>query len=406
MSGEQAQRLAILVVAYACEPGRGSEPGAGWGLVEALGTFADCTVLVAPEHSARLEDHVRATGETRHRFVEVGVPRWARYARWHRIPEFLTYLAWLRRARREALHLRGRQQFHVAHHATFAVYWLPSPVVDLELPTVWGPVGGAVVTPLQLWPLLGIRGVMGEVLDLVAVRLASWLRRTRRTWRRAGVRILQNSQTAKQLDGVEGPTLILNHAMFTRIEARASVAPADHMLWVGGLEARKGPRLAVRALAHTDPDIRLVMVGDGPERKAIERLADRLDVADRLELRGKVERAEVIQLLGSATAAVFTGLREEGGLALAEAMLMGTPVVVLGNGGARTLAEAATDASRVAIVEPASPGVTARRLAKAMMRMDATDRSPRVPLLDQAAAIAQLRDVFVEAAGRSGASHP
>ena len=31
-----ARRKRLLVFAYACEPGRGSEPGAGWGLVRAL----------------------------------------------------------------------------------------------------------------------------------------------------------------------------------------------------------------------------------------------------------------------------------------------------------------------------------------------------------------------------------
>ncbi len=38
--------------AYACEPGHGSEPGAGWGLVRAVSRFADCVVLVGPEHIA------------------------------------------------------------------------------------------------------------------------------------------------------------------------------------------------------------------------------------------------------------------------------------------------------------------------------------------------------------------
>ena len=35
------------------------------------------------------------------------------------------------------------------------------------------------------------------------------------------------------------------------------------MLWVSGMDSRKGPMLAVRALATTPDDVRLVMVGDG-----------------------------------------------------------------------------------------------------------------------------------------------
>ena len=46
-------------------------------------------------------------------------------------------------------------------------------------------------------------------------------------------------------------------------------------------------------------------------------------------------------------------MREEGGLALAEAMLSGAPVIVLAHGGARTIAERALDPSRVTLIEPA-----------------------------------------------------
>ena len=46
--------LRLLVFAYACEPGRGSEPGAGWGLVHAASSFANCTILIGPEHTAAI----------------------------------------------------------------------------------------------------------------------------------------------------------------------------------------------------------------------------------------------------------------------------------------------------------------------------------------------------------------
>jgi glycosyltransferase involved in cell wall biosynthesis len=69
-----------------------------------------------------------------------------------------------------------------------------------------------------------------------------------------------------------------------------------------------------------------------------------------------------------AGAVVFTGLREEGGLALAEAMLMGAPVIVLAHGGAGHIARSATDPSRVILVAPTTFEDTARRLGEAMTR--------------------------------------
>ena len=39
------RRLKVLVGAYACSPSRGSEPGVGWGWVEAISKYHDLWVL-------------------------------------------------------------------------------------------------------------------------------------------------------------------------------------------------------------------------------------------------------------------------------------------------------------------------------------------------------------------------
>ncbi|MEJ7810668.1 MAG: hypothetical protein WKG32_09700, partial [Gemmatimonadaceae bacterium] len=76
----RARRPRALIVAYACEPGRGSEPGAGWGVVRAVSEFADCTVLVGPEHAAgirRWESTQHTSSRTRSlTFVTVPEPAW------------------------------------------------------------------------------------------------------------------------------------------------------------------------------------------------------------------------------------------------------------------------------------------------------------------------------------------
>ena len=44
----------VLAVAYAREPGRGSEPGAGWGLVHVASSFTHCTILTGLRHTHRV----------------------------------------------------------------------------------------------------------------------------------------------------------------------------------------------------------------------------------------------------------------------------------------------------------------------------------------------------------------
>lgn len=389
--------LRVLVVAYACEPGRGSEPGAGWGLVNAASSFAACTVLTGPEHISALETWSAEHPEVRLDVVEVPEPSWSRLFERGRLLRFLIYIAWLRRARRVAIGLAAEGRFDAAWHVTYSTYWLSSPAVDLNLPSVWGPVGGAVTTPLRLWRFLGPIGILIELVDFLAVRVLALAPATRRTARKATVPIVQNETTRHQLPTrAAEKAAVLNHALFTESSARRGMG-GDFLLWVGPLESRKGPRLAVKALAHTPTQVRLVVAGDGPELRPLERLATRLGVRDRVELLGQVTRSKVMELLESCAAAVFTGLREEGGIALAEAMYAGVPVIVLAHGGAATIAMSSVDPDRVALVQPNDPAETVRQLADAMARFVLQPPAGGGPLLDRIAAVAQLEDLFASA---------
>ena len=180
-------RPRVLVFAYACEPGRGSEPGVGWSLVQSVARFADPVVLVGPEHIEAIRAWETSNPDSPLEFELVDEPKWARRlpheptekSRRHLIGYFVTYLGWQRRAARAARSLHAQQPFDVAHHATYSVYWLPSPGRRLDIPLVWGPVGGAVTTPFAMWRSLGATGILSELVDLVAVRFLSLARSTR-----------------------------------------------------------------------------------------------------------------------------------------------------------------------------------------------------------------------------------
>ena len=121
--------------------------------------------------------------------------------------------------------------------------------------------------------------------------------------------LLQNEATVARLpEPFRSRAIILNHGLLADVHPSPPRARAPYCLYVGALESRKGPGLAVRALAYTPEDVRLVVVGDGPERRTLEGLGRRLGVAHRLELRGARPRSEVQELFSEAAVAVFTGI--------------------------------------------------------------------------------------------------
>ena len=106
-----------------------------------------------------------------------------------------------------------------------------------------------------------------------------------------------------------------------------------HFASVGGLIPRKGFDDLIRATAAGGSDWEVKIAGRGPERSSLERLALELGIDKRVELLGEVSLAGVRDLYRWADFAVLPSAEETFGVAAAEAMAMGRPVIGYANEG-------------------------------------------------------------------------
>jgi rhamnosyl/mannosyltransferase len=117
-------------------------------------------------------------------------------------------------------------------------------------------------------------------------------------------------------------------AFAQRAREAGTARQGDLLLYVGRLAYYKGVDVLLKALVNV-PGARLLVVGDGPDSRALQRLAGELGVANRVEWCGHVPDMELPGLYGSAAALVLpsTGLSESFGIVQLEAHACGTPVV-------------------------------------------------------------------------------
>jgi phosphatidylinositol alpha-1,6-mannosyltransferase len=140
---------------------------------------------------------------------------------------------------------------------------------------------------------------------------------------------------------------------------------------VGRLVRRKGFDTLIRAwpaVRCAVPGADLVVVGDGPQRQPLSRLAHRLGVADVITFTGSLERDGVRRWLSAADVFALPvrvrlrGLDTEGlGLAALEAAACGLPVVVGSSGGAP---ETVRDGESGFVVLPEDPSAVSERVGE------------------------------------------
>lgn len=140
--------------------------------------------------------------------------------------------------------------------------------------------------------------------------------------------------------------------------------PAD--AWVvgavGALTPEKGHETLVRAAAplrDAIPTLRVVLVGEGPLRPAIEELVAALDLGDRVHLAGF--RDDVPAWLRWFDCLAFPSLMEGMGTTVLDALCLATPVVASRVGG---IPEIIRDGEEGLLVEPGDPEALAAALAR------------------------------------------
>jgi glycosyltransferase involved in cell wall biosynthesis len=391
--------MRILISAYACEPGKGSEQEVGLQVMLAAAQRHDVWVLTRANSISLLEeylaqhplrDRIRLHGIDLHgpvrRFKRTGLPGLHVY-----------YDAWQRLAAVRAAELDRRFDFDVVHHATFATYWTRAGVSRLGKPFVWGPVGGGVSTPAPLVRELGAAGLREEALRETVRRLAVIRPSHRATTRAAAISLAQNPSTAKRLRSER--VVVLPNALTVRLpRMNPPEARSTDIAFVGRLVPWKAGHLAVRAFRHVQHrDAVLRVFGEGPDMSRVRRAAERWGLTDRLELVGSLPRAELLREVQRCGVLLHPALHDESPIALGEALSLGTPAVCLDHGGPAEVARW-WPTTPVALISPSDPESTARRLAAAVDAfLDDPPEPPAEPVLPVASFDSSLLDVYDQA---------
>jgi len=367
--------MKVLISAYACEPHRGSEPGAGWNWSIAAARDHEVWVLTRANNRNSIERELTQNPVPNLHFVFFDLPDWVKRwkkgkhgARWY-------YVLWQSGAFRVAKKLHGVQHFDVVHHLTFASMWLPTRIGRLDVPFVYGPVGGGVSVPLRLYPALGLRGILAEI-QLESSRAIARLSPTlRRTWQAADLAIAQNEETARRLEAqVRAPVIVHPHASVgaglpskrqrdDRPRMRRAVCAGRLLPW-------KGVSLAIRAIAESE-SWSIEIIGEGPDEPRLRRLVRSLCVERQVSFTPWISQDELWAKLVTADALILPSLRDDAPLIVAEAVAVGLPVVALDQGGPAEMARRAVDAITL-VPRSQAPGATATALAKALTNIACT----------------------------------
>jgi glycosyltransferase involved in cell wall biosynthesis len=331
----------ILLSAYACEPNKGSEPAVGWNFAIAYSKFSEVWVLTRENNRKSIENAMKKKPISNLHFIYFDLPGWVK---WWKIGQFgihLYYYLWQLFVFFPAKKLNNVIRFDLVHHVTFACYYKPSLLYKLDIPFIWGPVGGGESAPFPFWLSFGFKGFFFELIRSIFRKVAELDPLVKNTARYATLSLASSPETAKKLTRLRCKNIqVFSQVQFSEFQhsiIKNSSFPSSgnfRFISIGRLLHWKGFNLGIQAFASANLiDSEYWIIGDGPDRKRLENSVKKYGLEAKVKFFGSVSHDEVFRLLGNCHALVHPSLHESGGWVIVESLLMGRPVICFDLGG-------------------------------------------------------------------------
>lgn len=365
--------MRIALVAYACEPNRGSEPGVGWSWSLALAEQGhEVTVYTHASQRAAIEAVTPRPGLS---FSFVGNPRLPR-EHYNRISLQIYYYYWQLRV---AMMARKRADFDVLHYITYGGVRMPTFGWLQGAPVVIGPLGGWEEPPLRLVRGLGVRAYLIEMIRNLSNTIARVDPICLLAFQCATTVLFKTDHSrSKAFLPVEKTACCLEIGASNIAYEISPRTGAIKALFVGRLLYWKGADICIKSVAtahRAGSSVELTIVGSGPDEARLKRLAVKLGIEPIVRFISWVPHDKMSQLYDEHDLLLFPSLHDSSGNVVVEALSRGRPVICLDIGGPAAILRAAGGGGIIVNVSDCSLKTAVSRVARELSDLAAsTDR--------------------------------
>lgn len=331
--------MKILINAYACSPGMGSEPGMAWNWVSNLARFCELYIITEGEFREKIETVVPTLeqGKNMHFYYnpvseKIRKMCWNqgdwRFYKYYREWQWKTYLL--------AKDICQKEHTDILHQLNMIGFREPGYLWQLSkengVPFVWGPVDAKDKFPVAYLDGAGLKTKLFMRLKnfLTGIQLR-YSKRVLLAARQSSVifSASSNSQRSfKKYMNIDSPLLnetgcyVQDHPIVDKTDKETF-----DVLWVGKMDFRKQLALALQTVAKSENNkLRLHIMGGG-DAESYQSLAKSYGIADKCIWHGAVSHDEVQDIMQKSDIFLFTSVAEGTPHVVLEAISNNLPVV-------------------------------------------------------------------------------
>lgn len=305
--------MKIFISAYACEPYKGSEPGIGWNFVNQLSKCHEVHVLTRANNREAIEAETSLKDNPNLRFHYYDVPKalsfWKKKKRGYQ----LYYYLWQLLAYFKYKDFINNSGFDIVQHLTFGADWMPSLFMRCKPYTIWGPVGSEDI-PNFVYETLPTKLKIKESLRAAIKWFFYHIEPLRKTSLKHADLILSHSSDFTNYKYPEK----YSHKIKKHIQTGLNTSEPEYQVIDGYKSNNSGiTRLIIASelvdwkgvtisaevfsrIAEKRDGVELVVLGEGPEKKAMTSIFNKYGVQSKVNFKGFVDKQTLVQELYAA----------------------------------------------------------------------------------------------------------
>ena len=344
----------ILMSAFSCLPFRGSEPGVGWNWAIEAAKTQEVYVLTRTKCQEKIEKELNANPISNLHFLYCDSN-----ANLRKMSILLEYFQWQWRA---YLFLKGyvkNESFDYLIHITFGNMFLPLWIYKLDIPFIWGPIGGGETVPSIMYKRFNLKDRIPHMIKNFLNKTVKYNPFVLAPARKAKLIIAMKKDT-KKIFPIRFHNKIeirletcINNNEFSELCKFHNNQRCDNinLTYTGRLIAFKNVELildSLKRIVENYPFIKLHLIGDGNKKQQLQAMVKNYNLENNVVFHGMLNRQESLKIVEKSDIYVFPSLREGGTWSLMEAMALGKPVVCINRTGMEIITDD-TSAIRIEI---------------------------------------------------------
>lgn len=344
----------ILVVAYAVSPTRGSEYSVAWNYLTEMSKDNEIVVLygVSGDHMGDVEEMetwLSLNSISNVRFIAIlpnKITTRLNVLNQRGIFPYAFYFAfnfWQRQIYLTAKNIIENEKFDLIHNLNPIGYREPGYLWKLDLPYIWGPIGGIPNRPSQLFTDLSLKNriffTIRNWVNTIQFKFNSRLKKALKETDLLLTATSENKDIVKKEYNIESINIPENGIVqfdFNTSFSYTNLKKGEtlNIVWIGTIDERKSINFLIDALIKIkNQNWHLHILGEGAIKEKMELRAIEMQINDKLTWHGHIERSKVLNLLQSIHLHIITSLGEATTTVLFEAMTNGIPTITLNHCG-------------------------------------------------------------------------